>query len=207
MSITVEKVDKRRIRSQVTRQKIIAAAIECYQQFGVENTYMEDVANQAGIGRATLYRHFNNQDEILTEVVISELGELRQHLKKDLATQNSPAEYIVKGCLIVFQECPKQAITPLLFKPEASSIISRLSIAEEDFVNMGMELMQPFYQRAKKAGLVREGVTLSQMVEWITRFIVSILANPSQEFKTKKQVEHMLNRFLLPSLLIEQGSE
>lgn len=200
--MTEAKIDRRKIRSQITRQKIITATIECYQQLGVENTFMEDVASQAGIGRATLYRHFKNQDEILTEVVLLEMTQLHEKLQFKTKHIQKLSDYIAEGCLYILRETPKKSVTPLLFQPGASSIISRLSMSNDHFILYGSDLMQPFYDKAKEQGLIRQGVSLAQIVEWTTRFLVSFMANPSHQFKTKKQQQHMINSFLLPSLMI-----
>ena len=200
--MTEAKIDRRKMRSQVTRQKIITATIECYQQLGVENTFMEDVASQAGIGRATLYRHFKNQDEILTEVVLLEMTQLHEKLQFKPKHKEELSSYIAENCLYILRETPKKTVTPLLFQPGASSIISRLSMSSDHFIHFGSELMQPFYDQAKKQGLIRKGVSLAQIVEWITRFVISLMANPSHQFKTKKQQKQMINNFLLPSIMI-----
>jgi len=49
---------------QATRLRIVEAAIELHQELGPDRTSMADVAGRAGIGRATVYRHFQDLDEL-----------------------------------------------------------------------------------------------------------------------------------------------
>lgn len=45
-------------RQQETRQKIIEAAIHLHQTRGIAATSMNDIAEQADVGKVTVYRHF-----------------------------------------------------------------------------------------------------------------------------------------------------
>ena len=50
---------KQRAQSQArTRQKIVEAAIELHQTKGLAATTMNDIAEQAKVGKVTVYRHF-----------------------------------------------------------------------------------------------------------------------------------------------------
>ncbi|MEC9345367.1 MAG: helix-turn-helix domain-containing protein [Pseudomonadota bacterium] len=48
-------------RQQETRQRIVEAAIELHQQRGIAATTMGDIAERAGVGRVTVYRHFADE--------------------------------------------------------------------------------------------------------------------------------------------------
>ena len=55
-----------RAKSQAkTRQKIVEAAIELHQAKGPAATSMRDVAERAGVGTVTVYRHFADETELL----------------------------------------------------------------------------------------------------------------------------------------------
>jgi AcrR family transcriptional regulator len=55
-----------RAKSQAeTRQKIVEAAIELHQEKGPAATSMRDVAERAGVGTVTVYRHFSDDMELL----------------------------------------------------------------------------------------------------------------------------------------------
>jgi len=50
-------------------ERVLAAADECFQRYGIAKTTMEDVARAANISRATLYRYFSDRESLLTESV------------------------------------------------------------------------------------------------------------------------------------------
>ncbi|MFD5102065.1 TetR/AcrR family transcriptional regulator [Streptomyces albidochromogenes] len=52
------------------RERIVAAAREMFVEFGPE-VPLDEIARRAGVGNATLYRHFPDRDELIHHVVVS----------------------------------------------------------------------------------------------------------------------------------------
>jgi AcrR family transcriptional regulator len=55
------RLKRRAERQDQTRQKIVEAAIALHQDKGLAATTMADVAERAGVGRVTVYRHFPDE--------------------------------------------------------------------------------------------------------------------------------------------------
>jgi AcrR family transcriptional regulator len=51
-------------KSKSKRDRIFKAATECFTQYGFKRTAMEDIAQAAGISRASLYLLFQNKEDI-----------------------------------------------------------------------------------------------------------------------------------------------
>jgi AcrR family transcriptional regulator len=52
-----------------TRDRIVVAAIACFERDGVEATTMHDIASQAGLSRKSLYRHFADRPTLLLTIL------------------------------------------------------------------------------------------------------------------------------------------
>ncbi len=50
-------------------EKILSAAIELFRQYGFKTITMDDIARRAGISKKTLYQHFANKNEVVSETV------------------------------------------------------------------------------------------------------------------------------------------
>lgn len=50
--------------------KILNAAVDLFRQYGFKAVTMDDIARRAGISKKTLYQHFANKSEIVTESVV-----------------------------------------------------------------------------------------------------------------------------------------
>jgi AcrR family transcriptional regulator len=58
-----------RPRDARTDRAIIAAALELMAERGVAAVRMDDVAERAGVGKATIYRRYRSKDELVTDAV------------------------------------------------------------------------------------------------------------------------------------------
>jgi AcrR family transcriptional regulator len=68
---------KRAAQQAETRRRIIAAALELYQERGVSATTMVDVARRADVAPGTVSNHFGSAAGLAAEVTGAILGELR----------------------------------------------------------------------------------------------------------------------------------
>lgn len=68
---------KRAAQQAATRRRIIAAALELYQEQGVSGTTMLDVARHADVAPGTVANHFGSAAALATEVTQKILGELQ----------------------------------------------------------------------------------------------------------------------------------
>ena len=66
------------------RDKISAAAQELYLKNGVEGVSMRKVADLVGVSAPAIYRHFQNKDALLNEIVIEGLKILEGYLRPAL---------------------------------------------------------------------------------------------------------------------------
>jgi len=66
------------------REKISAAAQELYLREGVEGVSMRKIADLVGVSAPAIYRHFENKDALLDEIVIRGLRILEQYLQPAL---------------------------------------------------------------------------------------------------------------------------
>src|SRR6478672_7803463 len=58
---------------EAARQRLLDAAETCIDRFGLAKTTVEDIATEAKVSRATIYRYFDNRDELVLAVVLRSL--------------------------------------------------------------------------------------------------------------------------------------
>ena len=190
------------MRSELTREKVLVAAMHCYRTYGVSNTAMEDVARQAGVGRATLYRHFSNQEALITEVMAANLRQVQQRLVERVKGSETAEEYFVESAIIIINESRKRDLTSLLFGEGSSpSMINRISFSQPNIVAMGNDLIAPFYDRAKAQGVLREWVTRPLLQEWVSRVLLSFLMSPSPRLNNERKMRKFFHEAIMPSII------
>lgn len=75
-----------------TRLKLLEVARRLFAQKGLEATTMNDIAQESGRGRRTLYTYFRNKEEIYFAVIEEELGRLSEKLGSVANTDDEPEE-------------------------------------------------------------------------------------------------------------------
>lgn len=71
-------------RSRLTRQKILEAAVNCFEARGYEGTTTAEIARRAGIGVGTLYGYFTDKRVILLELLEGTANEIANHVVGNL---------------------------------------------------------------------------------------------------------------------------
>lgn len=71
------------------RERIVSAAREMFVEFGPE-VPLDEIARRAGIGNATLYRHFPDRGVLIREVVLSVLSRTTEQADAAAAAEADP---------------------------------------------------------------------------------------------------------------------
>jgi len=72
-------------RRRAREQEILAATRRLFDESGVRDAQIDDIARAVGINRAIIYRHFSGKEELFALAVESYLEELQQRLEEAAA--------------------------------------------------------------------------------------------------------------------------
>jgi len=71
--------------ANVHRQRIADAAQALFLDKGIKNTTMDDIAREAGYGKATLYVYFKNKEEVVAYLALESMEKLYVMIASDTA--------------------------------------------------------------------------------------------------------------------------
>jgi len=113
MKRSLSVVRKPRADAQRNRERILDVAKQAFTNSGA-NTSLDDIANQAGVGPGTLYRHFPTRDALLEAVYRTEVEKLAA-AERRFAEAMSPIEAL-RAWMLLFVDyiAAKQIIAPAL---------------------------------------------------------------------------------------------
>jgi AcrR family transcriptional regulator len=107
MSTSAPGTDGRRATAATRRKareaEIIAATRRLFDERGVRDAQIEDIARAVGINRAIVYRHFTGKEEIFALTLVGYLDELRERLDEAQAREASPGDRLT-GAVGAFVE-------------------------------------------------------------------------------------------------------
>ncbi len=97
------------------RQRILDAAIKLFEQNGVEQVSMNQIANEAQVGPGTLYRRYKNKSELCLDLIKDNVDLLFNDIENYLEqNQSDPPSQRLKGIIglfIRFREKKAQLLT------------------------------------------------------------------------------------------------
>ena len=192
--------------TQTARERYLGAAEACYARFGLAKTTVEDVAQAAGVSRATVYREFRNRDELLLAVVEREAGRVALEAELHLRRFDDVGSWIVEGMLFCLSEIPRRPVLAMLLAPEDVGRTSRLVLTSEQLLVIGADMLRPLFEPAHRAGLLRKSVELEALMEWVLRVLMSYLTVPSHLARNEDEMRHLLREMILPAVLKPAGN-
>lgn len=183
------------------RVRLLDAAESCFTRFGVTKTTVEDVANEAKVSRATVYRYFDGRDALMLGVLIRHgerfLGELQRRLT---AGGGTFAEAIVDGVVFTVEAVRKDENLALLFAPEAAGVTESIVGASDALFELTGEFLRPYFEGARASGQLRPRLDLDEAAEWILRTIMSLLTVKGPQVRSGPELHRFLLTFLVPAL-------
>ena len=78
-------------RRRAREAEILAATRALFDERGVRDAQIEDIANAVGINRAIVYRHFTGKEELFALTLVGYLDELRDALADGRRRPDDPA--------------------------------------------------------------------------------------------------------------------
>jgi AcrR family transcriptional regulator len=79
-------------RRRAREKEIIAATRALFDQRGVRDAQIDDIAKAVGINRAIVYRHFTGKEELFALTLVGYLDELREALAGAAASSTDPRD-------------------------------------------------------------------------------------------------------------------
>ncbi|HEY3483176.1 MAG TPA: TetR/AcrR family transcriptional regulator [Streptomyces sp.] len=153
-----------RLRADASRnrERIVAAAREAIVELGPDVAF-DEVARRAGVGNATLYRHFADRTELIREVTLAVMGATAQRAEEALA-QEPDAFSALRRFAFEAAEERIGALCPLL-----SDVFDRQDPAVASQVARVERSINAIIDRAQRAGLLRTDIAVGDLMVALTQ--------------------------------------
>ncbi|WP_327290711.1 TetR/AcrR family transcriptional regulator [Streptomyces sp. NBC_01198] len=152
-----------RLRADATRnrERIIAAAREAIVELGPD-VPLDEVARRAGVGNATLYRHFTDRAELIRQVTLSVVARTVKRAEDALVEPDAFAAL----CRFVLEAADERigALCPLL-----SDVFDRQDPAVVSQVEQMQRSIRALIERAQRAGQLRTDIAVGDLMAAVTQ--------------------------------------
>jgi Transcriptional regulator len=183
-------------------ERILAVTGEEVQRIGADHVRMSEVAEQAGISRASLYRYFANKEELIQGCTMRELDLILAGVDEAIKPYDNAVDRM--GAAFVYaiplmREHP--VFVAMLNSPDQQLLNATLLSGEVlDYVR---DLIAERLNRAVRAGRVsidQFGATVAS--ELLARILLSMIATPKSILRldTGEDAHEFATQYLLPML-------
>lgn len=184
------------------RDRLIDAAEACFSRFGVSKTTLEDIASEAGVSRATVYRYFEGgRDEIILGVVLREARQFLAALQKRVGREADLADAVVEGIMYTIASVRKNEHLGLLFAPEVAGQTTSIAGASTALFEITTDFLRPIFEQAHRQGRLRRDVVAEEAAEFVLRMILSLLSVDGPRRRSDAKQRQFLRTFCASAIV------
>ncbi len=181
------------------RLRLVDATLVCLARYGVAKLTVDDLAREAGLSRATVYRTFpGGRDEILQAVVDTEASRFFSALAVRLGGADNLESALVGAISEATARLEEHEALGFLIEHEPELVLTHLAFSGGDQVLAAMsDFVAPFLARwmtPEAAG---------RAAEWVIRIVLSYVMSPSDSLSLSDEaaVSNLVATLILPGVL------
>ena len=189
-------------RDDPLRARVCDAALVCLARWGLTKTTLEDVAREAGCGRATIYRTFEGgKAEVMAEVLRREVARFRAQVDDAVAGADADdaTEVVVAGVVAAARFLRSHRALGYLFAHEPDVILPWVSFHHIDVVHgIATDVAGPHLRP-----FVADDEAAARAAELLVRTVLSYVLNPSpgHHLTDPRQARRLLSTYVVPGIV------
>ena len=178
----------------INKDDFLRLAITKFTQFGSKRFSMDDLATELGISKKTIYEHFSNKEELISESLLYFLENVKTEVRKaEEREKENPLQCVIEYYKIGLKEM--RAFNPsFLF-----GLKKYYPLAYKGFEDFRKEIVygriHSLLQKARDIGQIRENVNLELICElYFLRMdeIVYSKTNLFENYNNEELLEHLI---------------
>ena len=184
-------------------ERILEAAVQEAEEFGMRRFTIGDVARRAGLSRVTIYNHFPGKDRLVEAVLLRELRRFLAAIDRAVAPYETLEERLVEGFVFGLTYLRKHRLLDRLLRTEPELLLPYLTVKANPILAAGREFIAGFARREADAG----GLPLSEeeieaVSELLARAVLSFVLTPDSVLglKTQAEIRSFAEHYLAPTL-------
>jgi AcrR family transcriptional regulator len=158
-------------------QQFLEAAERCLHRYGIRRTTMVRIADEAGVSRAWLYRHYPDKASLLGAALLRQDERFWADAHARIARRRSLAAQVAEAVSYSRAQQPAALVLQLRqSEPEACAAILGAGLRQ---AMPGMAVFwRPYLEQARGRGELRADLDIARAAEWVMRVVLSLVTVP-----------------------------
>lgn len=181
------------------RDRIFEGAYACVARYGIGKTTVEDVAREARVSRATIYRYFpGGKDELMRETIAWETARFFTRLADTVAGIDDLGTLLEEALFFAHRAVEEHAVLQKVLQTEPELLLPEMSTEAERLITLVRAFLMPFLDRADLV----PGVDPAAAGEHVARLFLSFLGAPgSWDLRDRAEVRRVVRSQILAGIV------
>lgn len=184
-------------KSSISR--IIDAAYECFQRFGIKKTTVEDIATLADVSRPTVYRYFLGKEDILRQVCELEVVKVHEELRRRISPRGTLAERLTETLLVSTRIAHDNKFVRILI--ESPSLQSRSANPSSPDFNVNRAVWGNVFDVGLARGELAGDLTPDEIASWLILAESILLIKIDAVTFSDDELRRFIRRFIVMPIL------
>ena len=183
--------------------RVIEATLRCLARWGLAKTTLEDVAREAGVGRATLYRLFpGGRDALIAAVVGAEVQRLFDGVAVVVTGAADLEDALVGAVVVATAALRGHDALRVVCRDEPEVLLPHVAFGRFDRLlavvgEVAGPLLDPWM--VGTPGPERTGEA-ARLAEWVARLVLSYALDPTDDLADPDTARRVIGRFVMPAV-------
>jgi AcrR family transcriptional regulator len=189
------------VEADKIRERLLDAAIECFDRYGIEKTVMEDIAKAAGLSRPAVYRYLGDRNTVLLTLVHRRADEVIKRVTKVISSRERIEDKLVDGILLVAELTRDDKYLGALVSPRHLELADDLVLATTISVDLTARLWLPVLEQARARGQLRPELDLNHACEWLSLVQFIFVARTGRIPGSSSAIRGFVQSFVIPTFV------
>ena len=180
-------------------ERILRAAYECFDRYGISKTTIDDIASQARVSRPSVYKYFSGKEDIIDRICHEEAMKVNAEVRKRLI-RTSKFDVMITEAIF------------LAIKITNDNLYIRRTLEDREYQSNAIEststvhrihreLWRRFLEHAVETGELATDLTIDNIITWLNLSQGMLLVWLDFAKQSDEELRAFIRRFIVDPLL------